>query len=200
MTSQFVTTHIPDETLEQYCMGHLSESETEPIEEHLLICNRCQDALTETEEFLIVVRSAARESQAHPQPEAWWKRGWQELTTARKPLFALAACAGAMLIFIPMRTPKPAVVELQTLRGPESASQAPANRSLSLRLSIPGGNAREPLEVQVAGMDGKVVAQLPVEQMAGQTVAKMPGLAPGNYWVRLYSQSQIIREYALHVQ
>jgi len=38
-----VQKHITGDTLERYVMNRLSESEFEPVEEHLLVCSNCQD-------------------------------------------------------------------------------------------------------------------------------------------------------------
>ena len=37
--------HIPQDALEQYAMETLPESEIEPLEMHLLVCEACQDRL-----------------------------------------------------------------------------------------------------------------------------------------------------------
>jgi anti-sigma factor RsiW len=202
MTSQSEMRHIPEETLEQYCLGRLSESETEPVEEHLLLCNLCQDTLTETEQFVTAVRSALDQLESQPATETWWARLWRSLTTLPKPVFALAACALALIVIIPSQTRNPAVVQLQAMRGAEAATQAPANTKLTLRLPAPTAATLEQgrLELRVANLDGAVVAQAPVQQKDGQIIAEIDGLSAGAYWARLYSNDQIVAEYGLNVR
>jgi hypothetical protein len=200
MTSDSELQHIPEETLEQYSLGRLSELEIEPVEEHLLICAQCQDALTETEDFLRVVRSAVVEMPAQPPKEASWMHWWGSMIALPKPLLTLVACAIALLIVMPNRSPKSAIVELHTVRGVESAAQAPSHAPLTLRLSVAGIGANEPLEVRVADADGKVVAQAPVQQTGGQTLARVGPLSPGSYWARIYSGEELLREYSFNVR
>ena len=194
--------HIPEETLEQYCLGRLSESETEPVEEHLLLCNLCQDTLTETEQFVTAVRSALTQLESQPATEMWWTRLWRSLTTLPKPVFVMAACALALIVIIPSQTRNPAVVQLQAMRGAESATQAPANTKLTLRLPAPTAATLEQgrLELRVANLDGAVVAQAPVQQKEGEIIAEIDGLSAGAYWARLYSNDQIVAEYGLNVR
>ncbi len=37
--------HVPEKTLEKYAMGKLREEQKLPVEEHLIVCERCQDAV-----------------------------------------------------------------------------------------------------------------------------------------------------------
>lgn len=51
--------HIPEDLLERYAMGMLSDSETGPLEEHLLVCHECQDRLRAVDEYVAAIRAAA---------------------------------------------------------------------------------------------------------------------------------------------
>ena len=51
--------HQSEDALELYAMGTLPDSETGPLEEHLLVCHECQDRLREMDEFLAAIRAAA---------------------------------------------------------------------------------------------------------------------------------------------
>jgi len=61
-TSAFRRTvqHIPEDSLEQYATGALSEPEVGPLEEHLLICAACQDRLQATDDYVVAMRAAAK--------------------------------------------------------------------------------------------------------------------------------------------
>jgi anti-sigma factor RsiW len=57
--------HIPEETLEQYAIGALPVVESGPLEEHLLVCERCQERLTTLDEIVALMRSGLRELPDH---------------------------------------------------------------------------------------------------------------------------------------
>jgi anti-sigma factor RsiW len=50
-----------DDLLEKYALGRLDEPGAAPIEEHLLICERCQDRLKELDDFVTALRAAVRQ-------------------------------------------------------------------------------------------------------------------------------------------
>lgn len=196
--------HISEETLEQYCMGRLPQTETEPVEDHLLICNLCQDSLAETEEFILVIRAAAEELQRNPVPEPWWRTLWSGLanglTAFPKPALAAAACALALFVIIPKGADKTATVQLQAMRGPESAAQAPANATLTLRLPLGGVDPTGNLEVRVADSAGNIVQRAKADKADGQAVATVKGLSSGIYWARVYSGEEMLVESGLNVR
>jgi hypothetical protein len=53
-----LVSHFAQDVLEQYALGTLSEEGCAGLEEHLLICPRCQTQLEETDKFISVLRSA----------------------------------------------------------------------------------------------------------------------------------------------
>lgn len=58
--------HFPYHCWEDYAMGLLSDPQTEPLEEHLLICSACRDLLAEADEYIRVAKTAlAVEEHAH---------------------------------------------------------------------------------------------------------------------------------------
>ena len=50
--------NLPDNLLEAYAMGKLTDQESRPVEEHLLLCPVCQKRLEDLDDFLQVVRAA----------------------------------------------------------------------------------------------------------------------------------------------
>jgi anti-sigma factor ChrR (cupin superfamily) len=52
--------HIAEDVLEQFVMAKLSEAEVVPVEEHLLICQRCCERVAWLDGFVGSIRSAAR--------------------------------------------------------------------------------------------------------------------------------------------
>jgi hypothetical protein len=197
MTSEILK-HIPEETLEQYCLGRLSEPEVEPIEEHLMFCEPCQEQMEETENFLRAIRTACEELPVEVAVEPWWKR-WLAPTFA-KPVLAVATCALAVFLILPSRNPGSAVVDLQTMRGPEDAIQAPAGKNLTLRLALTGIPAKGPFELRLSDSAGTSVATATVEQSGSDSVAHVKGLSAGSYWARLYAEGQLVREYSVNVR
>ena len=189
-------------------MGRLSELENERIEEHLLVCHPCQDLLTETDEFIGVARAATHEFSLKPhptselaesqseQPEKWWRKFFAIPT----PMVAAAAFAViAFFVFNP-RGSQVSTVELQTLRGPEAPTVAPANATLNLRLSLRALESQGPLRVEIANASGEIVETMGAERADDLAIAKAKALATGLYWVRLYSGDELLREYGLNVR
>jgi len=196
MMSKPSLSHLPDETLELYSMGRLSETETEKVEEHLLFCTSCQDLLTQTEDFMRVARIATGELAAEPQTEPWWRR----IFAVPMPALAAVACAMLAIFVLIPRHPGTAVVDLRAMRGPEAPAQAPSNATLTLRLSLKGLEAADPLRAKVADSAGKIVAESATERSGDLAVGHTGKLAPGSYWVRLYSGEELLREYGLTVR
>src|SRR5262245_61394504 len=52
--------HSSEESLEMYALGRLRGPELEQLEEHLLICESCQDRLDTTEKYVKAMQGAAR--------------------------------------------------------------------------------------------------------------------------------------------
>jgi hypothetical protein len=199
MMSKPNSTHLAEDTLEMYSMGRLSETETEHVEEHLLICPVCQDRLSETDQFVQAIRSAARELENEPVRAPWWSSLARKLFLTPRPVWAAAACAAiALFFFIPRQTPT-SVVDLQTMRGPETPVEAPANSALILRLSLKGLDNPGPLQVQIASATGQIVAISKADREQDTAIAHANKLSAGTYWVRLYSGTEILREYGLTV-
>jgi hypothetical protein len=57
---------IAENELELYAMDRLTEEDAAPIEEHLLVCEQCQDRLVEIDAF---VRTMGGALWAHVSPE-----------------------------------------------------------------------------------------------------------------------------------
>jgi hypothetical protein len=58
-----IVPHVSDDTLERFAMESLRGSESEPLEEHLLICPGCRERLKATDEFVTAMTSAAAKMQ-----------------------------------------------------------------------------------------------------------------------------------------
>jgi hypothetical protein len=61
VTIQWTRDRHPHEDLfEEYALDRLSEEETPDFEEHLLICEQCQNTLAKTDEYISVMKAATR--------------------------------------------------------------------------------------------------------------------------------------------
>jgi anti-sigma factor RsiW len=196
--------HISDERLEQYLLGRLPETEVNEVEDHLLVCPSCQDLLEETQEYMTTMKVATAKALSNPQqaPREPVRSNWlRSVFATPKPVLAAAACVlFAFVLFVP-RNSQTATIELESLRGPEAAAQAPANTKLTLRLSLAGlETATGPFEVQVADAGGLIVARSSAEADGSRAVARVEPLGLGVYWVRLHQKGELVREFGLGVR
>jgi anti-sigma factor RsiW len=50
--------HISEDALEEYALGRLPSAHCEPLDEHLLVCPACQNALEVIDDYVNVIRAA----------------------------------------------------------------------------------------------------------------------------------------------
>jgi hypothetical protein len=55
-----IVRHVTDDSLERFAMQTLVDSESAPLEEHLLICPECRDRLKAEIDFVTALHDAAR--------------------------------------------------------------------------------------------------------------------------------------------
>ena len=202
--TKFKKTHPEEEILERFSMGRLVEPELGEFEEHLLICDRCQERLDEATEFAGLMREAAgKVAEEAPVESAW--RQWLRLDwlPGRMP-----ALAGAMVILMavlawqPWRAAAPGewrTVELATMRGGPPPLAALEGYALHLRLDVTGLDAAG-TTAQIVSANGALVAETPVALVEGKTELRhAAGLGAGQYWVRLKKAGETVREYSLAV-
>jgi hypothetical protein len=200
-----ISSHVEDDLLEHYAMNALAESKLAQVEEHLLLCSSCQDRLTETEDFLLAIRSAAASLEkevavAKPAPSVW-----QKLFAVPKPVWAAGfAVAAALFVAVPMMQDDGTVqpVTLIATRGAEKVGQIKPGL-VDLKLNAAGLNQNNRYSIEIVTESGN-----PVHTGAGRwnqdrVEAVSPvKLAAGTYWVRLYDTAndrEPLREYALVV-
>ena len=108
--------------IERYAAGQLSESETVAFEEHLLVCDRCQQELT----LAVAVREALPEAESPPEDEAppGEEADAEPVTIRRLPwrgmgiAVTLAAAAVATILILPRGRVSPPVAELGRVTQP----------------------------------------------------------------------------------
>jgi len=62
--------HPSEDVLETYAMGKLSDQDSNPLEEHLLICLACQNRLEAVDEFIRVAKAATESMPPFPPNRA----------------------------------------------------------------------------------------------------------------------------------
>ena len=187
-------------------MHSLPEPALAELEEHLLVCSRCQEQLRETEGYVRAMRdAAARLEQEEESRKRWWTRVSGALTFRRLAWamtgVALVLVAVALRVsFRPARAPQPFALLLETSRGSE-VPHAPAGRPIELSLDITGLPPFSAYSVQVVDETGRLESETHVAGAQPRVTTSLSDrLRPGNYFIRLYSPSrELLREYGLRI-
>ena len=148
-------------------MGTLPDAAIPPVEEHLLSCSLCQSRLVETDDFVVHFRAAATQVELHTATF------WQRFLSAQRFVWggSAAVAAGLVLLMVSgeprLSKEQPAIVLMQSLRGPEEQVQI-AKRSPSLLIFDVAIPATHPsYEVEVVDTAGKPV-------LKGQIICSCP--------------------------
>lgn len=186
--------HPSEDLLEEYAFQRLAEEQVAPLEEHLLACSSCQEALAEIDEYLLLMKQGTAQMAVSPAREA--RRAWWHIWTpvfARKwaPAFATKwaqswawTAAGALAclvaaIFLSHRPPEPGSIApvpiaLVSLRGGENIT---APRGAPLELQLDPGDSSAPADYRI-----EVVTDAGKRVWSGDAKLKPPtsgGLANG---------------------
>jgi hypothetical protein len=203
-----VPVHPTEDLLEEYSFGRVVEPELAPLEEHLLDCTLCQDRLLAVDEYTALMKAgiAAIERQREATPAA--------------PRFAIPGapvlCAAAVMlvlvgVIIGWRLqPSAAVasastmtVRLTALRGGDADELARASfgRPFDLTFDRTDLPAASDYRLEVVSSSGQRLwsgaAQVQPQNLSARVTAR---LAPGVYWVRLYSGEKLRREFGMRVE
>ncbi len=202
--------HLSEEQLEQYLLQQVSDSAAAAVEEHLLVCERCQTQLEELELFTKTFRSVApilaREDALEDRGGVmdWLRR------QLRNPIPALAfGAAAALVLFMapmawrsgPVRGPA-ATIELQAVRA-AVAPEAPVGRPLLFRLDLSGLTPAASYRAELTSGDGDTILTRSVTPTgAAASIEAAEGLPAGRYWLRLYGldHAEPIREFGFSVR
>ena len=193
--------HLDEEVLDRYAMGTLPQESIPGVEEHILSCPFCQARLVETDEFLIHFRAAATQIDAHR--DVYWRRFFR----LRRPIWsipAVIAAALALLIISPRHAkPQPAVLLLQSLRGPESRALMSSKRPYLMTFDLFVDSAQTDYEVEIVDDVGKVILEAHAQLAQNHLTVLVNKLEPGVYWVRVYRMQavrELMEEYGLQVE
>jgi len=197
-----LNSHGTDDQLELYALGRLSESEVPALEEHLMVCEACQERLDHVESFALGMRQALED--APLEIKSAWREFVADFMTKRA--FALALCAVALvavLAFFSMKgRPKSlpvASLQLMAIRG--DMPTVAENRELDLTFTD-APSTGGPFRIEVVDAAGNPKWNGVVSPSTGGLSVRIPRqLAPGDYFVRLRGDGdQVIHENGFKVQ
>jgi hypothetical protein len=193
--------HINDELLDQYALGVLSKELLAGVEEHLLICEACQSRLDASDEFAMLFRAAAVQPDARSQGS--WRLHWNRRVASWTGA-AVAVSAILLLVVGTFRKPPtaPAMVFLQSLRGPDAPAQVTAGRPALLVFDIVPPAGVNDYEARIVNPVGIEILAAPVFAKDGRLAVLVHRLPPGSYWVRVFrtGNREPIVEYGLHAR
>jgi hypothetical protein len=194
--------HASDEALERYSMSCMAGPELAEFEEHLLVCETCQDRLAREDRIRQQVRDAgavlAPKRAAIPWRSA--RLGWALGLVA----LGLAVFAGIEWQSLRRSSAPPAVILLQTTRGTESPTLAAASagKPLTLLLDLTDLQQFSEYKMEIVDAGGHPAFQSKGSPQNARLPATLTrGLAAGAYFVRVYTPAgELLREYALIVR
>jgi hypothetical protein len=210
--------HPPEEVLERYAMSRSDPEQTEQIEEHLLFCSECREALDEADRWVAIMKCAL------PEPDnpsfgrsmlaklfCFFSPGPQDGT--RKSLWSIGpvswvwiACAGiAILFLLPAHVlihpfAQPQQITLVAMRGVDPRMQAVAGEPFRFDLKEPGPEAfNQPgNRLQIVSSSGAEVWSC---ALTTSRTVEAPALNAGSFWIRiLASDGQPLKEFGLVVR
>jgi len=190
--------HPSDEILEEYVFHRLPVGLEIQVEEHLLLCHSCQDAVAQTEEFVATLKVATNEPAPQPPSQVGVLRSLASRTTLA-PAVALVILALVMVLQHPQELSTPVAVRLSSLRGTNPLAPAPAGKPLRLSIDLPDVVSAGEYRAKVVDAAGSLVWEGAVSEVDGKLIAAMSTpLRNGVYWVRLYgADSELLREFGL---
>jgi hypothetical protein len=186
--------HPNEEILEEYVLHRLPETLAAQVEEHLLICHSCQDAVATTDRFIATLKVSTS------QPAPWWSiLPSLASRTSLAPMVALVILALVVVWKHPQEASAPVAVSLSSLRGLSPLASAPAGKPLRLSIDLPDLVSTGEYRVEVVDAAGSPRWKGAVSDIHGRLVATISKpLENGVYWVRLYGRdSELLREFGL---
>lgn len=202
--------HPTESAIEEYVLERLAGQELDEFEEHLLVCELCQDRLAEADGYVAAMKSATgRLQQERPlflsrRPHRKWFEMPAWLT---RPAWgaALAAAVLTLVIWIPRPGDDPhhAQVLLRAMRGPEAVwALAPAGRPFVIQADLTDSRASGILTLEIVDAQGREVWRTSAEAEAATLPAPVTRkLAEGRYWVRVSdAEGRLLREYGLEAR
>jgi hypothetical protein len=197
-------THPSEEDLERYSLNHMSASECAHVEEHLFICESCQDLLVKVETFIADFKAAAEPVSRKSKSRRSSKILGFPPNTGQVSIAAALSIAALLVVAIPAwqgapSAPELVEVQLKATRGPEMMSAKAMGHSLRLDADVSdlAGITRAEL---VGGSGARVWTGNPAVADGHLTITIPSPLATGVYWLRVYdTTNQLAREFGLRI-
>jgi hypothetical protein len=186
--------HPDQDVFEDYAFERLSLDEAANFEEHLLICEKCQDTLADTDEYIQVMKAATAANAGGRITTSLPRREQGLRWNAAAAAILLLTCLTALLS---SRAPSgdPKQIALNSYRGTADVPLAPAGRPLDLKIDLKDVRAAPGYRVEVVDQTGRRV------WFGGPPAHLAKGLPEGDYWVRLLTDNgELLREYGLVVR
>jgi hypothetical protein len=209
---------LTEREVEEFLFNRLSGVTREVIEEHLLVCQRCQDTVEKEEDYLGTIRAAARVCEEADLERAFsgaprqgliarlisrfaqavgWSNRW--LWTVALASLALVGTA----ILWQYRTGgklQSQEVTLELHRGAFVSAQARAGVPLNLSISV-GDLAVGAYSIELVDAAGTLLAKTQSSVSGAKLVWRLENTYPaGTYWIRLRRPEDaavLVREYGL---
>ena len=202
--------HPSEDLLEEYAFRRLREEEIAPLEEHLIFCSGCQEALAEIDEYKLLMKTGAARlaSSAVGERQGWFWRWIRPMAGWRTLAWSAAAAAVCLLGVVYLGSPKaapPVAIALASFRGAQDVNQAfhaPARRPLRLQIDLSDSPGTTSYRVEVVTASGsRAWSGAPQLRDGKWEAAVSPGLGKGLFWVRLYAVNspELLSEYPLRV-
>ncbi len=197
--------HPSAEMLELYAMGKLTGGELDHVEEHLLLCTRCQEGVEEADAFIAATRKAAQQL-----PPASPKSAKGRRTLFSIPPPAVGGAVAALLLIVATLLWRPALATVQTvdlsaLRGATVTAEAKSGTPLQLNLVLADASQSPAMTVEIVDSEGVPRwdrRDVPVE--GTRLSARIDrSLRPGQYFVRVYPnplKQTVLSEFSLLVR
>jgi hypothetical protein len=198
MTTRWTPNRHPlEDVFEDYAFERLRPLETSDFEEHLLVCEKCQDTLATTDEYIRLMKTAiaagvgerlparARSFQFFPQ------RGMRGHAVA-VAMVCLIVLAVLPFWWRPFAGPQTVVLAAYRAGGASAFARCPAGRPVELKIDLSDLPPASQYRVEVVDSAGHRV-------WLGRTPANLTsGLSAGTYWVRLSTDDgRPLREFGL---
>lgn len=186
--------HPHQDVFEDYAFERLSLDEAAHFEEHLLICEECQETLAQTDEYIQVMKAATAAYAGGGATAPMARRGQGLRWNAAAAALLLLTCLTALLS---SRAPAgdPKQIALNSYRGAADVPLAPSGRPLDLKIDLKDVRAASGYRVEVVDRTGRRV------WFGGPPAHLAKGLPRGDYWVRLLTDNgEWLREYGLVVR
>jgi len=201
-----IRSHPSEQILEEYAFNRLTEEQTASVEEHLLLCESCQVALAEIDEYRTAMKTVAV-AVAKPPLQDRFKLFWRGLWGSPGRRRLVWATAGAMagvlaLAYVSLRPAVPVVtISFRGGQDINNAVHAPARTPLELQIPDLKNANSSSYRIEIANLSGKLVWEGPPSLKGSILQVSLPkGLSKGLYWFRLYSPGQLEYEVTLRTE